>query len=231
MLKGFKWVAATLLLWAVSAAGSEKDALVGTWVSTDGSITLAIASPTELSYNGQPFRCNIDERAIYVVDAQGLVTPYFYRTDGERLELLYPEGSVVLFVRQKEARGRPPKGTAEGDGAPGGEAQPHHASQNHLLQGRFCSFSSSSGGGSSYSSTYWAQFDGRGNFVYGSGAYYSGGGDLYADGRGTYEVQGDTIVLRYPDGSSDRAYVYHRYGGRITEIKYGSRVYAPQLCE
>lgn len=221
---------------------AHKSEVTGTWVSSDGSVRLEIVSHTKLLYNGQPFSCKIDGNTIYVAD-QGQMVPYPYRVSGNYLELTYPEGYAVLFMKQEAGsavnpaypdagRSRPRQGYPDrGGGRYGGGAE------NGLLQGKYCSYSSSGGyGSSSYSSSNWAYFDGRGNFQYGSGGYYSGGGDLYgsegADGRGTYEVRGNTIILRYPDGSSDRAYVYNRgAGGRITEVKYGDTLYAPQLCD
>jgi hypothetical protein len=108
--------------------------------------------------------------------------------------------------------------------------------QPQLLQGTLCSWSGSSGGGSSFSTTRWARFDGRGRFTYGSNSSYSGGnGGMYnggAEGGGTYEVRGDRILLHYDEGGTDVAYVYNRAGnGMITEVKFEGRVYAAALCE
>jgi hypothetical protein len=234
MFRYFRTLMTALALSAVASAGPGGDGLVGTWVSEDGSITLKIESPTRLLYDGHPYRCSIDARAIYVADENGIVTPYLYRTDGKRLELLYPEGGAVLFDRAPPAtRKRAAPDAPEARNRRRDENGGRSTGQNALVEGRYCSYSGSPGGG--YSTTYWAWFDGIGNFRYGSGSYYSGGGDLYGregeDGRGTYEVRGDTIVLRYLDGSSDRAYVHNRgAGGRITEIRYGDSLYAAQLC-
>ncbi len=229
----------------------QKKNLVGTWVTSDGSVRMKIVSKTKLLFNGQPFECKIDQNTIYVKD-QGQMVPYPYRISGNYLELSDPQGYVLVFVRAGSGTVSPqpypnaPGGARQGypqqgypqQSYPGqGGQQQYGGAQNGLLQGKYCSYSSSGGyGSSSYSSSNWAYFDGRGNFQYGSGGYYSGGGDLYgsegADGRGTYEVRGNTIILRYPDGSSDQAYVYNRgAGGRITEVKYGDTLYAPQLCE
>ena len=219
------------------AKAAPRDGLTGTWRSSDGSTVLKILSGTRLLYNGAPFACKIEKSVLYVMDG-GEMVPYPYRVAGDRLELLFPEGYRVVFVRADGAgagvspgANRPQGDSGRRDGNARGRAE------NGLLQGRYCSYSSSGGYGSgSYSSSNWAVFDGRGNFEYGSGGYYSGGGDVYgsegADGRGTYEVRGDTIILRYPDGSSERAYVHYRgAGGRITEVKYGSTLYAKQLCD
>ncbi len=104
------------------------------------------------------------------------------------------------------------------------------------LYGTYCSYSGSSGSYSSYSSSQWAQFDGQGNFTYGSSGSYSGGGDMYhnsgADGQGRYAVQGNTIILQYSDGSSEQAQVYVRQtNGSITEVMYQGTLYAKSLCQ
>ncbi len=225
--------------------------LVGRWISSDGSLRMRIVSDTKLFFNGRSFECKIDRNTIYVKD-EGEMVPYPYRIDGNYLELSDPQGYVPVFVRAGSGTASPqpypntpgeirqgnPRQSYPRQSYPGeGGRQRYGGAENGLLQGKYCSYSSSGGyGSSSYSSSNWAYFDGQGHFQYGSGGYYSGGGDLYgsegADGRGTYEVRGNTIILRYSDGSSDRAYVYNRGdGGRITEVKYGDTLYAPQLCE
>jgi hypothetical protein len=108
--------------------------------------------------------------------------------------------------------------------------------QPQLLRGRLCSWSGSSGGGSSFSTTYWARFDGRGRFVYGSESSYSGGNGSMnnggAEGGGTYEVRGNRIILRYDEGGVDVAAVHNRAAdGRITEVMFEGRLYAAALCE
>ncbi len=116
-------------------------------------------------------------------------------------------------------------------------AQPGNLpNQPQLLRGKLCNWSGSSGGGSSFSSTRWARFDGRGRFVYGSGSSYSGGnGGMYnngAEGGGTYEVRGDRIILRYDEGGVDVAVVHNRAAnGMITEVMFEGRLYAAALCE
>jgi|GEM_PF-4180157 len=215
------WV---LLLTAVTLAAA--DTLIGTWKAADASATLKIVSKNRLVYNGVPYACRVDPQVIYLQDPEEGVVPYPYRVSGDRLIVAFPEGYTVQFRRvsasakKKAVAPSPPSGSGE----------------NYLLRGKFCSYSGSSGGGTSYSSNPWAWFDGRGTFRYGTNSYYSGGGDLYANegggSGGTYEVHGDTIVLHFPDGSTSNAYVHYRIGGgRISEFKYGSALYAPQLCE
>ena len=210
------------LLFSVTLYGGA-DGLTGTWRAEEGA-TLRFVSPNRLVYNGSSYACRITPEVIYVVDPEEGTLPYPYRQNGKRLTIAFPEGYTVTFTRTAEAK-RPSTATTTGSGG----------TQNHLLQGKFCSWSGSSGGGTSYSSNPWAWFDGQGHFRYGTASYYSGGGDLYANegggNSGTYEVHGDTIVLHLSDGSTVRASVHFRHGSRITEFRYGSALYAPQLCE
>jgi len=125
-------------------------------------------------------------------------------------------------------------GQQGGMGQPGGMAP---TGEERFLRGRYCSYSSASGGGGYGSSSRWAEFDGQGNFIYGSTAYSTGSGGQYysgggADGGGTYRVQGNQIVLMYKEGGSDVATVYNRRGdGMITEVQFEGQLYAPGLCE
>lgn len=104
------------------------------------------------------------------------------------------------------------------------------------VQGRFCTYGGSSGGGSSYSRTGWAQFDGQGNFSYGSESSFSSGAGMgYGGGPGgggRYRVQGNVVLLQFSDGSQGQARVnMQQNDGRITELYYGSDLYSPALCE
>jgi hypothetical protein len=114
-----------------------------------------------------------------------------------------------------------------------------HAQDNTLaaLKGAYCTYSGSSNAYGSYSSSRWAKFDGNGHFSYGSSSAYSGAnGDLHAnngdaEGYGSYEISGNTIILHYSDGSSDSAQVNMRQkNGWITEVYYGTMLYATSLC-
>ena len=118
-----------------------------------------------------------------------------------------------------------------GYGSPGGGG-----GSEWQLQGRFCTYGGSSGGGSSYSRTGWAQFDGQGSFSYGSESSFSGGaGSAYGGGPGgggRYRVQGNVVLLQFSDGSQGQARVnVQQNDGRITELYYGSDLYSPALCE
>lgn len=133
-------------------------------------------------------------------------------------------------------QGNPGQGYPGQPGGTGYGGQTGGSGMEYQLRGNFCAWSGSSGGGSGYSRTRWAQFDGQGRFTYGSESSFSGSaGQAYGQSggnSGTYRVQGDTIVLMYSDGSSDSARVYNRAGdGTITEVQYDGTLWAPQLCE
>jgi hypothetical protein len=110
--------------------------------------------------------------------------------------------------------------------------------QEHQLQGWFCHWSGSSGGGSSYSHTTRAFFDGQGSFRYGSESSFSSGSGLGygADGAsrnvGTYRVSGNQVYLTFSDGTTEVALVHNRGAdGTITELIYDGDLYAAPLCE
>ena len=108
--------------------------------------------------------------------------------------------------------------------------------QERFLVGQLCTFSGGSPyATSSYSRNGWAVFDGRGNYQYGSEtAFSSGAGMAYGGGppgSGQYRIKGNLIYLFDSDGSVDRAQIQMRQSsGRITEVMYGSDLYAVQLC-
>lgn len=81
------------------------------------------------------------------------------------------------------------------------------------LRGKFCS------------REIWAVFDGQGSFQYGEMA----SGALAGAGR--YMIQGNMIMLSYPDGSADAAAIAGRAGdGSITALQYEGQMFAPNQC-
>ena len=111
-------------------------------------------------------------------------------------------------------------------------------SDNHLLYGPFCHWSGSSGGGSGYSHTIRAFFDGQGRFKYSSESAFSGeagqahGTEGDDSSAGAYRVVGDRVFLSFSDGSTEVALVHNRAaGGIITELMYDGDLYAPALCQ
>lgn len=216
-----------LTFWQAVAAPNP---LLGHWVAQthEGRVQLEIVSEKSLVYDGEVFACTIDAQAIYVEDESG-VTPYPYSLSGEGLEIMFPEGVFYTFVRTEKQPMQTTK-PQQDDGA-----------QNYLLQGKYCTYSGSSGSGGSFSSSNWAWFDGSGSFRYGSGSYYTGygdnSGDLYGNERdsrdmGTYTVEGNAITLHLPDGSTTQAQVFERTAnGRVTGFQHGKLLYSPTLCD
>jgi len=146
------------------------------------------------------------------------------------MDLSAQKGNAGTGMRAGNNSGKPGADMAK-DGNQGGNV--------YLLQGTVCSYSgqTDSSANTSYSSTDWASFDGRGGFKYGSdssfssdaGLYYGGDGD--SGNSGTYRIQGDKIQLTFSDGSSDTAYVHYRQDdGSITEVKYEGKLYGASLC-
>jgi len=109
---------------------------------------------------------------------------------------------------------------------------------DHLLQGSFCHWSGSSGGGSGYSHSIRVYFDGRGRFQYSSESAFNGGTGLAfgterdASNSGAYRVAGDQLFLSFSDGSTGVPFVHNRKAdGTITELMYEGDLYAPALCK
>lgn len=120
----------------------------------------------------------------------------------------------------------------------GGSGGADSQGSDHLLQGPFCHWSGSSGGGSGYSHSIRAYFDGQGGFQYRSESAFSGGsGQAYGTGSdasnvGAYRVAGDRVYLSFSDGTAGVAFVHNRKAdGTITELLYDGDLYAPSLCE
>lgn len=221
----------------VSTLAQQGPKLAGAYdcQSPDGPAVLNFESTRTLSYGGVQMAYRILGTAIQVIQ-DGLPVNYAFVQKGDRLDITTPEGDHIACVKS----GSVAKGSAPAGGSAGANA---------LLQGQLCAWSGSSGGGSSYSSTQRAWFDGRGRFSTGSESSFSGqyrdsgGNDVgsasaYGGGNGpggTYQVTaaqvGAPIQIRWDDGSQDVAYVHFVAGGRITEIKYGKALFGAGLCE
>lgn len=233
--------------------------LAGSWEmqTQAGPMILEFRAGGTMVFNGEQARYSVAGNTLRIQDDTGAVD-YGYALSGGVLVLALPDGRKLQFTRP----GQGGQGQQGGVYGYGGQQQPGHGGQGYpgqgypgqqggtgyggqmggsgteyQLRGNFCAWSGSSGGGSGYSRTRWAQFDGQGRFTYGSESSFSGSagmayGGSGAGNSGTYRVQGDTIVLMYSDGSSDSARVYNRAGdGTITEVQYDGTLWAPQLCE
>lgn len=221
------------------AALAAPSPLVGRWQceSADGPGELDFRDDATVVYGGKGMPYRVQGNVIRVIE-DGAPTNYAFALRGDRLDIQTPDGEMIRCAR---AAGRPATSAPKG-GAAGGPL-------DQLLQGQFCSWSGSSGGGSSYSTTQRVFFDGRGHFTTGSessfgmtsrdaGGNETGSAGAYGSGEGaggTYAVTaarpGSPIRVKWNTGEDDVAHVHFVSGGRITEIKYGDKVFGAALCE
>jgi len=213
---------------AYTQNNSDYSLLKGTWAINDGynTVTLKIIDETKLIYDGEQliYKLISQPKAIRVFDEYDYFD-YLYVLNGDKLTLTFPDGNNYIFKKNKNS------------GQSSGKAVANSVNGN--LYGSFCHWSGSSGvySTSSYSSTDRITFDGKGNFAYGTETSFSSDAGIYANDnnntqRGTYSVEGNNIYVTFNDGSKYTLQIYVQQDwGEITEIKYGEKVYAKQLCE
>jgi hypothetical protein len=209
----------------LTAAGEPDSAaaagLIGTWQC--GKSSLVFKSESVLVYDGEQLRFQKLRNVLRVQQEYGPVD-YPFVLSGDRLDVTFPDRSVLRCSRIKAGAGRPPAGGAKPTGS---------AAQ---LRGMLCRWSGSSGMSGSYSSSTRVRFDGAGRFSYSSESSFSGSsGSGYGSGPGTggtYRISGDTVYLTFGDGSTGTAKVNMRQtDGRITELMFNGQLYATGLCE
>ncbi len=210
----------------------------GTWFGQEGDTLVMSNHRYQVTEDGEILDTGVFEiqgnQLVTQSQLTGLVMSYRLQVQGNLLRLYEPgSGATYQYRRQSSEtdtrQHQPPS-------QPSGPAREESA-QNHLLQGRLCSYSGSSGSysGTSSSSSTRVFFDGNGGFQYGSessmsssaGGYYSE--TPYAQGR--YQVQGNTVLLQFADGSSGSAAIYERRHGQISALTYEGTIYAQQLCD
>ncbi len=100
------------------------------------------------------------------------------------------------------------------------------------LSGKYCYYHQSATGG--YSGLDWAYFDGEGRFTYGGESSFSGdSGSGYgsgAEGGGSYTLNGNTIVIKYDDGSGGNATVNGIDNGEVTSFYADEKLYSKAMC-
>jgi len=215
-----------------SAAPAQAAQLEGDWVNANGELLQLSRGSYRISDGGK-----VVDEGRYRIEGEFLILSSGGHGDfrlrwsirGNSLKLQGADGTLYLYSRHAGGNGTSSVSPAAT------QQQVPATSENARLRGKFCTYHGGSGAGY-YSGSNWAAFDGRGNFSYGSSSFSSGSaGSVYTQGavhRGSYRVQGNVIHLSYPDGSSDRATVYRqRNDGTITEIRYGSDLYSPRLCD
>jgi hypothetical protein len=203
---------------------SSSPSVLGSWVYqikyASETATQLVFEPSRVLIDGQPFEYTISSNTIRIGQDS-----YVYTLSGDELILTHTDGTSFQFRRAQSS--------GSTGGATGGTAT---MGNEWMLKGTLCTWGGSSGGGSSYSRTAWAEFDGQGGFTYGSESSFSGGGGQAYGGSGTntgtYRIVGDQIQLSFSDGSSDVARVGRRESdGSITAFYYGEDLYGPELCE
>ena len=203
------------------AADAAPAGLIGTWQC--GRTSLVFQSESALVYDGEQLYYTKMRNVLRVQQEEGPVD-YPFALSGDRLDVTFPDRSVLRCSRAKAAPDRPTAGGAKSSGS---TAQ---------LNGMLCRWSGSSGLSGSYSSSTRVRFDGAGRFSYGTESSFSGSaGSGYGSGPGalgTYRVAGDTVYLTFGDGSTGAARVNMRQNnGRITELMFNGQLYATGLCQ
>jgi len=228
-MKYFALLTILLISLRMNSQNNDFPKLKGNWTYTDGYNTaiLRFVDDSKLIYNGvqSPYTLISTPRAVRVFDEMGYYFDYVYRLDGNKLILTFPDNKNYEFEKA-DNKAKTSQKTVPSAG-------------NTALYGSFChwSGSSSSYSGSSYSHTDRVTFDGKGRFAYGTETSFSSDAGLYGDSGGndsggSYSVKGNNIYLTFDDGTKYTLEVYVRQNsGEITEIRYGQKVYAKQLCE
>lgn len=229
-----------------SVAGSQghvkNSAIVGSynctmslmgWPVNQGIITFDASGKVSISGNEFEYVIN-SKNNLSLRDISGSYN-YEYSIDGDKLVMNYSDGTVFSCQKKNNiAPGRsvPQTPNSESSRSAGGE---YSNQTNWQLQGSFCTWSGSSGGGSSYSSSKNITFDGRGAWQMTSSSAYSGGGLAYQSSpvnSGSYRVQGQMIYYTTSSGEQGTARVnMQQSDGRITEIYIGGELYSPSLCQ
>ena len=221
MLKNALAIAGLVGIVFVGSSAPAIGSLSGSWQC--GNESLLFKSDTVLVYDGEQMRYQRRGNVLQVQEEYGLVD-YPFVLAGHRLDVTFPDGSVIRCTRVKAGPDKSPAGGTRSSGAPS------------QLRGMLCRWSGSSGMSSRYSSSTRVSFDGAGRFSYSSESAFSGDAGMgYGSGPGaggTYRVTGDVIHFTFRDGSTGTAKVNMRQNdGRITELMFNGQLYATGLCQ
>lgn len=209
------------------------DTLLGDWRcrTNGGVIQLRFVSENELIYNGESSNYQIKPNVIQVWNEFYWVD-YPYSLKNDQLVIQFPEGYTLEFKRSGRSVGE--SGSQKDIGASS------QANGRSYLYGKLCEYGSSSSYStySSYSHTSWIYFDGQGNCQYGTEGSYSGNtgyaysGDNGGQSQGSYQINGNKVSVAFQDGTRATFTINMvQDDGRITELKYGEKLFATSLCE
>lgn len=208
--------------------GQQASTFSGRWVfqNQQGQLVLEFLSASQLSFNGEKTQYQLKEGVIQAMGDYGWID-YPYNLSQGKLVITFPDGTQIPFARTSSATTNQQNTVSQASGG----------NLTWQLQGMLCSYSGSSGGGSSYSSTNRISFDGRGNFQYGRESSFSGDAGIAYSGnpnvqRGTYMVEERFVTLQFQSGESYRVEIKIRQDdGRITCIDHDGTLYATSLCD
>lgn len=199
--------------------------LKGSWQSQDEeAVQLIFNNNGTLTFDGDTLNYSISGNNINVETEEGII-PYPYILKGNILTVTFPEGYKMIF---KKLSSQNQNVNTQNNNT--------NSSQNYLLNGNFCSYSSSTTYNSSYSSQNKVYFDGAGKFYYGGsessmsssvGSYYGNSG---SQNVGTYKVSGKTIYLTDAQGETAQAQVHFINSTGISEVMYNGKLYGKALC-
>lgn len=206
---------------------NKKNNLIGNWQSLDESSIFLIINNNNLMINNEVFNYTLSGNLIKVDSEEGIVD-YPYKLNGDVLTISFPTGFDIVF---KKVSNKKTNNNVKNNN------QNNQANQNYMLQGNFCSYSSSNTYSSSYSSQNKVFFDGNGKFYYGGtetsmsadvGQYY---GNSLSQNVGTYKVVGNIVYLTDSEGGQDQAQVHFINSSGISELMYNGKLYGKGLCE
>lgn len=202
---------------------SKKINLIGNWKSTDD-VLLVINNNGTLNFDGDTINYTISGNNIKVESEDGTIN-YPYKLIGDNLLITFPEGFEMSFKKISSKSNKLNNNNNQAKN-----------SQNYILQGNFCSYSSSSTYSSSYSSQNKVFFDGNGKFYYGggessmssnSGSYY---GNSSSQSIGSYKISGKIVYLNNAEGETAQAQIHFVNSTGISELMYNGKLYGKGLC-
>lgn len=225
-------------------ASGQSSQLLGTWEASEEGEAVRLIFKTEslLEFEGEESSYKILQGVIRVSDPFEGDMDYPYSLRGDVLVLTFPEGDQLEFHRIKGGQAAAPADRSEKKASSTAASEKNEGSrENHLLVGKFMSYSSASSSTGSSSWTQYVTFDGVGNFEWNSESAHSarqydqtgsqtGSGLAYgSDGgnRGKYRVVGNRIIATFPDGSQGEGVVTERFqDGSIGAFKFDGKTYA-----